>query len=70
MEPRCSSMALVGLGYMGGSVALGLRARGLVDRVVGYDVDSAAARVALQRGIVFEVASTPEEAVAGADLEL
>ncbi len=68
METRFPSMALLGLGYMGGSVALGLRARGIVDAVTGYDVDAAAAQVALRRGIVDKVVAFPEESVKGADL--
>jgi prephenate dehydrogenase len=61
-------LALLGTGYIGGSVALAARRAGLATRVVGYDRDPAAALAARERGIVDEVAQSPEEAVAGASL--
>jgi prephenate dehydrogenase len=63
-----SPLALLGTGYIGGSVALAARRAGVTARVVGYDVDPAAAAAARARGIVDEVAGTAEEAVAGAGL--
>jgi cyclohexadieny/prephenate dehydrogenase len=68
MSTEWSPMALLGLGYMGGSLALGARKAGLVSRVVGYDVDPRAAAVACQRGIADVTTTRPEEAVAGAAL--
>jgi cyclohexadieny/prephenate dehydrogenase len=67
-EPSFSPLALLGAGYIGGSVALAARRAGLATRVIGYDQDPAAAAVARERGIVDEAAATPEEAVAGAAL--
>jgi prephenate dehydrogenase len=61
-------LALLGLGYMGGSLALAARGLGISGRAVGYDPDPQAAAVARQRGIVDAVAATPVEAVAGARL--
>jgi cyclohexadieny/prephenate dehydrogenase len=66
--PTGEVMALLGLGYMGGSLALAARRAGLVASVRGYDPDPAAGQVALDRGIVDQVLSTPGEAVAGAQL--
>jgi prephenate dehydrogenase len=63
-----SPLALLGVGYIGGSVALGARRAGLTSRVVGYDADPAAAALGRERGILDEVAATPEGAVAGAAL--
>jgi prephenate dehydrogenase len=63
-----SPVALLGMGYMGGSLALAAREAGLVDRVVGFDRDPEAGRVARARGIVDEVSGAAEAAVAGAAL--
>lgn len=63
-----SPLALLGAGYIGGSVALAARQAGLAGRVVGYDADPASAALARERGILDEIAATPEEAVAGAAL--
>jgi prephenate dehydrogenase len=60
------TLALLGVGYIGGSVALAARAAGRAGRVVGYDPDPAAGQVARARGIVDEVAPSPEAAVEGA----
>src|SRR5690349_4946307 len=67
-DNRFSPLALLGTGYMGGSLALGARAAGLSARVVGYDPAPAAATTAVARGIVDAAAATPEEAVRGAAL--
>jgi cyclohexadieny/prephenate dehydrogenase len=67
-EPSFSPLALLGAGYIGGSVALAARRAGVAARVVGYDQDPEAVAVARERGIIDEVASTPEQAVAGAGL--
>jgi prephenate dehydrogenase len=62
------TLALLGVGYMGGSLALAARRKGLVDEVIGYDVSAAALEVAQARGIIARAAVSPVEAVAGADL--
>jgi cyclohexadieny/prephenate dehydrogenase len=67
-EASFSPRALLGTGYIGGSVALAARRAGVAARVVGYDQDPAAAAVARQRGIIDEAAPSPEQAVAGAAL--
>lgn len=61
--PRTAGV--VGLGLIGGSMALGLRAAGA--RVLGVDVDEVALALALQRGAI-DAASTDLDTVAGADL--
>jgi prephenate dehydrogenase len=69
VPPRNSPVALLGVGYIGGSVVLAARRAGLLGgQVVGYDPDPDALTVALGRGIVDVAASSPEEAVAGATL--
>lgn len=59
-------LAILGTGLIGGSI--GLAARRASIEVVGYDADPASMQQALERGAATAVASTPEEAVAGADL--
>jgi prephenate dehydrogenase len=61
-------MAVLGTGLIGGSIALGVRARNRRLPVVGYDGDPAAAAAALARGALTSVADTPAAAVEGADL--
>jgi prephenate dehydrogenase len=67
-QPSFSPLALLGTGYIGGSVALAARRAGVAARVIGYDQEPAAAATARERGIVDETTATPEEAVAGAAL--
>jgi prephenate dehydrogenase len=61
-------LAVVGVGMMGGSLALAARARAQVDEVVGFDNDAAALEDALARGVITEIASSAAEAAAYADL--
>jgi prephenate dehydrogenase len=65
-----SHLALIGVGYIGGSAALAARRAGLVGSVTGYDVDAKAGPLALARGVVDEMADSAESAVAGASLVL
>ncbi len=61
-------LAILGVGYMGGSLALAARKAGLAGPVIGFDLDPAAAAVARRRGIVDELAADPVEAVRGAQI--
>ncbi|MBP8951943.1 MAG: prephenate dehydrogenase/arogenate dehydrogenase family protein [Armatimonadetes bacterium] len=61
-------MAVIGVGLIGGSVALDAKARGLVGHVVGASRSDQTRRIALKRGIVDEFTHDRSEAVAGADL--
>ena len=65
--PAFQKLAVVGLGLLGGSVAVAARSRGLVREVVGAARRQAPLRFALEAGLVDSVA-TPAEAVVGADL--
>ena len=64
---RISRLAIVGTGLIGASVGLAAKRAG-VDRIAGFDPDSGALRIALQRGAVDRAAATPAEAVADAEL--
>jgi prephenate dehydrogenase len=62
------TLALLGVGYMGGSLALAARAAGQVRTVVGFDPDPASGALARERGIVDQLGGSPAEAVRGADV--
>lgn len=61
-------LAIVGVGMMGGSLALAAQERGQVDSVVGYDTDPEALETALSHGVIHETALSAAEASAYADL--
>ncbi len=66
-QPLFDEMAVVGVGLIGGSLALAARRVRAVQRVIGVDADAAHREAALGRGIV-ERAATELEAIATADL--
>lgn len=63
-------VVIVGVGLIGGSFALSLKAAGAVGRVVGMGRSAEVMARALELGIVDEVAASAEEAMRGADLVL
>jgi prephenate dehydrogenase len=63
-------MALIGVGYIGGSAALAARRAGLVGSVVGCDLSPRACQEGCSRGVLDEAAESPAAAVAGASLVL
>jgi prephenate dehydrogenase len=68
MAAKLGRVGIIGLGLIGGSAGLALRARSLAGRVVGFDVDRGALAGALERGAIEDRAETIEDAVASADL--
>jgi prephenate dehydrogenase len=60
-------LAVLGVGLIGGSVALALKRAGAVRRVAGYGRNRANLDQALALGVIDEIADSPETAVAGAD---
>jgi cyclohexadieny/prephenate dehydrogenase len=62
------SLAIIGLGLLGGSIGLAVKARGLPVTTTGWDRDPAVRARAAERGLVETVHDTPEAAVADADL--
>jgi prephenate dehydrogenase len=64
---RPSSLAVIGLGAIGGSLAWQARLAG-VGRVVGYSPSRAEALEALKASAITEMADTPARALRGADL--
>ena len=65
---RISTLALIGVGLIGGSVGLAARRRGIGTRVVGFDRDRLTLEQALGRGILDEAAPSLAAAVREADL--
>lgn len=61
-------LALLGLGLIGGSLGLAVRAGRLAERVVGYDRSAGDLALAVERGAIDEAATDPAAAVRGADL--
>jgi prephenate dehydrogenase len=62
------NIALLGLGLMGASLALGLKKRGFNGRIVGYARREETRIQALNDGVVDAVFADPGEAVGGADI--
>ena len=67
-EPLFKTIAVIGLGLIGSSLARGVKANELAGRVVGYDSAAAVSARAAELDFCDSVATTPAEAVAGADL--
>jgi len=60
-------LAVIGIGLMGGSLALSLKKKGIVSNVIGVDQNLDHQKQALQLGIVDEVMSL-EDAIAASDI--
>jgi prephenate dehydrogenase len=65
---RLKSIAVVGVGLIGGSFALAMRRAGLTASVVGCDRDLAALQRAAELGVIDRAAESVSEAVRGSDL--
>lgn len=61
-------VAILGLGLMGGSLGLALRARGVAGKVIGWNRSASVPPVAEKMGAIDQAASDPREAVAEANL--
>lgn len=68
MASMFARVAVLGLGLMGGSLALALRAAGLVESLAGYDAAPGVAERAHARGMLDSPYANPADVVAGADL--
>lgn len=64
---RIGTLAIVGVGLIGGSIGLAARRRAVADQILGIDVDPDVLERALRRGAIDE-AATDAEAAARADL--
>lgn len=65
-----AKVVIVGVGLIGGSFALGLKAAGAAGRIVGLGRSAQALARARELGIIDEAATSPQDAMRGADLVL
>lgn len=65
---RLGTVAIVGVGLIGGSIGLALRARGLADRVIGIGRDRDRLAEAVTRGAIDEAETQLSRGVAHADV--
>jgi cyclohexadieny/prephenate dehydrogenase len=70
IEPLFDTIAIVGLGLIGSSVARGVKTRGLARKVVGYDLSPQVHARAKELAFCDRIANTPADAVKGAELVL
>ena len=69
-QPVFNKIAIFGIGLIGGSFALSLKAADAVGEVAGVDRDPANLKRALQLGVITCPESDPARAIAGADIVL
>ena len=67
-EPSVSTVAVIGVGLMGGSLGLAARERGGVAEVRGFSQTQATLDLALERGAITRACASLEEAASGADI--
>lgn len=68
MTPLFSRMSIIGVGLIGGSLALAARERGLIGEVVGFGRRAKGLRSALDLGVIDRAETDLDKAVEGADL--
>jgi prephenate dehydrogenase len=68
MDVRFRKLAVFGVGLIGGSFAAALKRADRVDRVAGMGRSLRNMERAVELGVIDEIAATPREAAAGADL--
>lgn len=69
-QPEFGKVVVFGVGLIGGSFALGLKAAGQIGEVVGFGRSLATLTQALELGIIDRVGANPGQEVADADLVL
>jgi len=67
-EPLFETVCLVGIGHICSSLALALRRHSLARRLVAFDIDPDACRIAVEMGLVDIASTDPAEVVPGAGL--
>ncbi len=68
--PEFGKVVIFGVGLIGGSFALGLKAAGQVEEIVGFGRSIATLKQALELGIIDRIGANPGQEVADADLVL
>lgn len=67
LDDECMKVGIIGLGLIGGSMAIDLKRKGFADEIIGVEADSVNASAAEKIGLVDRVVSY-EECLAQADL--
>lgn len=67
-DPDFERVAILGLGLIGGSIAAGLRQRGLARQIAAWDRNEEATGQALETGLIDEAAPDIDSAISGAEL--
>ncbi len=67
-KPIIQTLTVVGVGLIGGSFSCALKAAGVVERVVGVDLDADNLALALRLGVVDEAAPSLADGVGGAQV--
>jgi prephenate dehydrogenase len=70
IDMRVGTLAIIGVGLIGGSFALALKRRGLVDKVIGVGRGEANIRRALALGVIDQAETSVAQAAAAADVVL
>ena len=65
---RLKSVAVIGVGLIGGSFALAVRRAGLATSLVGFDRDTSALQRAIELGVIDRAAESASDAARGAEL--
>lgn len=69
-SPLFSNITLIGLGQIGGSLALALKEYGAAEHITGYDLDPQYAQLILEHNGIDSIATNIGDAVAGADVTI
>lgn len=67
-DKQAPSVAIIGLGLIGGSLALALREAGVVHELLACDSQAHAVAEGVARGVIDRVLDSPQEALAQADI--
>lgn len=68
MAPQFDQVSIIGLGLIGGSIAAGMKKRGLARRIAAYDARPEALTTGIEKGVIDERAESLKTCAAGADL--
>ena len=68
MEPQFKRVSIIGLGLIGGSLALGMKQRGLAAHIAAYDANPQALTAGIKMGVIDESADSIKTCISNSDL--
>ena len=68
MQPQFNRVSIIGLGLIGGSLALGMKQRGLAGHIAAYDANRQALTAGIKMGVIDESADTIKTCASDSDL--